>query len=165
LPLSNAEKLRRWRAANRDKYLEQRRLYYRKHRERLLADARKQREANPEKHREATRRWYAKNRERAVQASVDWARRNPKGKRERDRRRYCRRRNAVVGPGTDERARELLKLPCAYCGVTENIEIDHIVPLSRGGNHVVENLTSACKSCNSSKGAKLLSEWITNAAV
>lgn len=38
-------------------------------------------------------------------------------------------------------------------------EIDHVVPLSRGGTHDYDNLQCLCKSCNSSKGAKLMSEW------
>lgn len=60
---------------------------------------------------------------------------------------------------------------CSACGVdTPEVlrgthalnapEVDHIVPLSRGGNHSYENLQCLCKSCNSSKGAKLMSEWL-----
>ena len=50
---------------------------------------------------------------------------------------------------------------CAYCGA-ENIplELDHIIPRSRGGSDNPENLTLACKPCNSSKGAKNLNEWM-----
>ena len=40
------------------------------------------------------------------------------------------------------------------------MSIDHVVPLSRGGKHEIENLLPACRSCNSSKGAKLLEEWL-----
>lgn len=40
--------------------------------------------------------------------------------------------------------------PCSYCGGSGG-EIDHIVPLAKGGTHSIDNLTGACKSCNSSK--------------
>jgi hypothetical protein len=33
--------------------------------------------------------------------------------------------------------------------------IDHIVPISRGGPHVSSNLQTACRQCNSRKGAKV----------
>lgn len=49
---------------------------------------------------------------------------------------------------------------CTYCGAREvRLECDHIVPVIRGGKSVEENLTTACKPCNRSKGAKLLEAW------
>lgn len=45
---------------------------------------------------------------------------------------------------------------CTYCGATERLECDHIVPVARGGGHSDENLTTACRSCNASKGSKLI---------
>jgi len=41
---------------------------------------------------------------------------------------------------------------CLQCGATDNIEIDHIVPLSRGGTNLFENLQPLCKTHNSAKG-------------
>ena len=38
--------------------------------------------------------------------------------------------------------------------------LDHVTPLSKGGAHVIENLVPACRPCNSSKGDKLLADWI-----
>jgi len=50
---------------------------------------------------------------------------------------------------------------CAYCGIRpERITQDHVVPLARGGSHTIANLRPACQRCNSSKGTKLLAEWI-----
>lgn len=40
---------------------------------------------------------------------------------------------------------------CAYCGSEESIQIDHIVPLSRGGAHAIENLQPLCRTCNTVK--------------
>lgn len=41
---------------------------------------------------------------------------------------------------------------CAYCGCkSEQLSQDHVIPLSKGGEYVRENIVPACKSCNSSK--------------
>lgn len=56
------------------------------------------------------------------------------------------------------------KTDCAYCSIrflTKEMHVDHIIPLVKGGCHSPENLTMACKSCNSSKNDKtLFKEWI-----
>jgi 5-methylcytosine-specific restriction endonuclease McrA len=42
---------------------------------------------------------------------------------------------------------------CAYCGAKDTrLEIEHILPRSRGGTHRVGNLTLACRECNQLKG-------------
>ena len=46
------------------------------------------------------------------------------------------------------------KFKCANCEATENLTIDHIKPVSKGGTDDPSNLQLLCKSCNSSKGAK-----------
>ena len=43
---------------------------------------------------------------------------------------------------------------CVYCGATEDLTLDYVVALSRGGEMSVENGVCACRSCNSSKGAR-----------
>lgn len=46
---------------------------------------------------------------------------------------------------------------CAYCGSTENLTLDHIVPQMRGGNNHITNVLCSCASCN---GAKSHSDWL-----
>ena len=58
---------------------------------------------------------------------------------------------------------------CQYCGRAssscaddpdgEAWQIDHIVPLARGGSHRRSNWTLSCRACNAAKKAKLLEEW------
>jgi len=59
--------------------------------------------------------------------------------------------------------------PCKYCGRTldvNNIVIDHIVPVSKGGSSDRDNLQIICKTSNSMKGSldensfKLLLDWL-----
>jgi 5-methylcytosine-specific restriction endonuclease McrA len=49
--------------------------------------------------------------------------------------------------------------PCLYCGSTKQIEIDHIIPIARGGRHSIGNLAPACRACNRSKTDYLVMEW------
>jgi HNH endonuclease len=41
------------------------------------------------------------------------------------------------------------------CGETQNLTIDHIIPLSRGGTDELKNLRFLCRPHNSKKGDKL----------
>ncbi len=49
---------------------------------------------------------------------------------------------------------------CAYCGATGvPLEIEHIVPRSRGGSNRVSNLTLGCHDCNVRKGKMTAAEF------
>jgi hypothetical protein len=37
---------------------------------------------------------------------------------------------------------------CQYCGSNENLQADHIIPISKGGLDNLENLITACRKCN-----------------
>jgi 5-methylcytosine-specific restriction endonuclease McrA len=41
---------------------------------------------------------------------------------------------------------------CAYCGSSQHLTIDHVIPRSHGGEDAWENLVTACESCNRRKG-------------
>ena len=43
---------------------------------------------------------------------------------------------------------------CQVCGSRRYLSIDHIVPVSKGGQTIKENLQTLCLSCNSRKGDK-----------
>jgi 5-methylcytosine-specific restriction endonuclease McrA len=49
---------------------------------------------------------------------------------------------------------------CAYCE-TANVplEIEHVLPRSKGGSNRVGNLVIACRTCNEEKNNLLLDEW------
>ncbi|KAA3487287.1 HNH endonuclease [Gossypium australe] len=45
-----------------------------------------------------------------------------------------------------------------YCSARDNLTIDHVLPVARGGEWKWENLVTACAKCNSKKGQKTLEE-------
>lgn len=51
---------------------------------------------------------------------------------------------------------------CQYCGRKApdvELQIDHLVPVARGGTDDFENLVTSCADCNSGKSAKLIEEF------
>lgn len=45
---------------------------------------------------------------------------------------------------------------CAYCGKTvkpSKMTMDHVIPRSKGGKGVMNNLLPACSACNHAKGS------------
>ena len=49
---------------------------------------------------------------------------------------------------------------CCYCGSQSDLTLDHLIPQFKGGKHSADNLVVACRSCNSSKKALDLMEWM-----
>lgn len=51
---------------------------------------------------------------------------------------------------------------CAYCGAVHDdykkLSRDHIIPVSKGGQNIWTNVVTACKPCNSYKGARSLKD-------
>ena len=44
---------------------------------------------------------------------------------------------------------------CVQCGSKQNLQFDHIIPVSHGGATTVANLQLLCQPCNGSKGKKI----------
>lgn len=44
---------------------------------------------------------------------------------------------------------------CVQCGSKENLQYDHIIPVSRGGATTAKNLQLLCEPCNRAKAAKV----------
>lgn len=44
---------------------------------------------------------------------------------------------------------------CAFCLTEDDLTIDHILPLGRGGTNDLDNLQVLCRACNTWKGDRL----------
>ena len=50
---------------------------------------------------------------------------------------------------------------CIYCGADNvPLNIDHVIPKSKGGSNRVSNLVLACVQCNQTKGSRSLEEFL-----
>jgi len=48
---------------------------------------------------------------------------------------------------------------CAYCGSMEKIQVDHFIPIEKGGNTVKGNVLPCCRECNRAKSDQAPEEW------
>ena len=116
--------------------------YQKRHRERIAARrsvAKKRKRRQP----------GFRDRERAAQAA--WRVRN----RNKKRTQVTRRAERLGGFVPPETIRLVLADPCVYCGGSGE-SIDHIAPISLGGEHHWTNLAAACMRCNAQKRDKPL---------
>ncbi len=50
---------------------------------------------------------------------------------------------------------------CVYCGQPHSkLQIDHVIPLTKGGYDTIANALPACSKCNGSKNNKMLDDWM-----
>jgi len=169
-------------AAHREQILAQQREYRQEHRSEIAARDNQYRDTHREEIAARKKRWYEANSDRlkrhrdarkAQRAAYNqrWRAANPDYRKhyndthKEERAASNNRRRALKAAATIEdfdimEVWEREGYTCAYCGSTENLTIDHIVALADGGSHSLDNLTVACQSCNSSKGAKPLIEWL-----
>jgi hypothetical protein len=75
-------------------------------------------------------------------------------------------RRRTAAPGLSTRAIRALgsrwrrqRRECVYCGFPCQ-QVDHVVPLSRGGTNGEGNLAPACFRCNNHKAGRLVIEWL-----
>lgn len=117
------------------------------------------RKKNPEAWKRLQRKSYEANREKRIAEMKIWAENNPILIRNYASIRRVRKLSAKTFLVTPKEIKKMLSKPCSYCYSSQSTQLDHIIPLSRGGDHSIGNLTGSCKKCNLSKGAKFITEW------
>ena len=118
------------------------RQYHYENRDAALERMRARREANPESHRERARLYYESNKSIYLEAA-------------RRRKKRMREAKVVDFSAAQLEARLSMFAGCWMCGTSaEEMHIDHVEPIVKGGPHMLSNLRPACAPCNLRKGAK-----------
>ncbi len=165
----------RWHEAHKEQRIEYYRQHHKSHRDKRNAQAKAYRTLHHEQYLNHYRQHHKRHREERNALCRVWHANNQEHERlyrkahphefaryYSDRR--ARRRNAPIIEKIDRKAViERDNWTCYLClqiCTSQNVTLDHVVPLLRGGTHTVDNLRVACRSCNSSKGAKHLHEFL-----
>lgn len=128
-----AARARAWYAANKD---------------RVNAKAKAARDLDPTPNRERVKAWAKANPDKARDLQKKWIFEH----KDIVRKRYKECSNRLLQKDWPA-ILEMFGHRCAYCLQPSDkpLTVDHIIPLSRGGEHSIENVVPACKSCNSRK--------------
>lgn len=144
---------------NRDAERIRKHKYYEQNTEKIRERNRKWHKANREKVRLKVDEYYQKNKEYMRTKHREWYLENIDAVQINILKRRARKQNNGVYTVLRRDIKRLYSSFCVYCGSFDNIEIDHVLPISRGGVHSIGNLASACLRCNRSKGNKTVMEW------
>lgn len=172
---NSPEYMRAYREANREHLREVNRVWREAHREELRAYERARYEANADSNRALARERHKRNAERQnarrrehywrnVEANRERAREHGRQNRERRRAVEARRRARKLGNGIVELVdrRVVLERASGRCGICggpvdpQDFHVDHITPVSLGGEESYTNTQPAHPLCNLRKGTRLL---------
>lgn len=108
---------------------------------------------------------YKNNRDKFLARTNKWSKDNKEKKVEQAQRRRARKIGQIIFDLPENYVSLLTKqqcYKCIYCGcdIKDHPTTDHLIPLSRGGKHSIDNIKICCMSCNSSKSNKTLIEWL-----
>ena len=174
-PLLTAEEKRQrglaqnaaWRKANPEKYKARQAAWQKANLAKVIARTVAWQKANPEKVKAANAARYAANSDRLKAQHNAYRKAHPEVGRRHGAKYRAQKRKAQIGDvclitswETKWKSRKTIK--CHWCGnrvVTTNCHTDHVVPLSKGGAHSIDNLCVSCSRCNQAKHAKLPEAW------
>jgi len=153
-----AARARKWYAENQERASASRRKYYRENREAVIASSQKWAESNRKKSNGYKQKWAKANPEKMRECRTRWVKENPEKRQVINRRRKHREANVISNLSGDEWLMILEKYghKCLCCGSTDNLTIDHVLPLSMGGALIAGNVQPLCGVCNSAKGPRFI---------
>jgi len=149
------EYFRQWHLRNRERRLVEARKNYQNNKPRRLEQQKEWVKKNPEKVNAKYRRWAMKNKPYLA------ARMGEYRKQHKHQRTTTPEERMRIKVWSDLiKSKELVE--CHWCHEffpPAEIEFDHIMPVSKGGRHALENMCPACIHCNRVKSAKVILDY------
>jgi 5-methylcytosine-specific restriction endonuclease McrA len=155
-----------WKQRNRQYLRYQAREYYARNRDRCKANTKAYQEAHPEKRRVYSATYYAKHKARCLAATKRWITKHPEIRRtykEMRGRSPALREEAAKIAAWETNWRKEPTVMCVWCYGSfhpSKCHKDHIVALSIGGEHQLDNLVISCGACNQRKADKPMVKWM-----
>lgn len=150
---------------NKDKVLKQNHLSYENNKDTILDKKKiyhiKNRDVILDNHKD----YYLVNKETILAKVMAYRKKHPEVYRASNSKRRAQKRAAICNVSSEEirMLKEEYNYCCAYCSSQTNennpLHIDHMIPLSKGGQHIIENLLPACRDCNLKKFNMGWDEW------
>lgn len=139
------------------------RIYYRENRDVLVAKAVERARNNPEQARARQARYHENHPGKAAERARQWSKDNPfrvKARQSSIRAKYWNVENTLTASDLEKQFTSQ-DGKCWYCSIEldETWHTDHLIPMSRGGGNVPENVVCACARCNLTKQTKLPHEF------
>lgn len=137
--------------------------HYQDNREKRLAYQASRYRANSGYAIEYAREWRKNNPDKTKQYHKEYFEKNKDKEKIRMRAKQSKRRALKKNNGTfyisAKEINKILNSRCIICEKQENITLDHIVPISRGGSHSIGNIQPMCLDCNMKKINKTMTEF------
>lgn len=149
---------RAYREANREKNRSSAREWAERNREQSRAINKAWMDANKERRSEYNKKWRAENKERVREMEARFREKYPDRYKAKNRAQRLRRKLGMDATG-QEWCQIILLDPCGFCGGPSS-DVEHIIPIARGGDSSWENLAPACSPCNAQKATKSLLEYL-----
>jgi len=152
------ERAKKWNEGNPERAAGHRKKWLSKNMEKVKEYA-KNRVFPPGHQKEQSRRRREKNPELMREYRRRSEKKNPQAKAIRENRRRA---IKIAAPGTGVSRREWQEVlrqqggKCLRCGTSDDLSMDHVVPLVKGGADDPDNIQVLCRPCNSKKGIKTI---------
>lgn len=150
-----------YRVKNKQRILDRDKKYYAKNNKKIIKYQKNYRAENKPKILEAAKKYYAKNKEKIRNKQAEYFK-TDKGKLAKVKSEHNSKIKKInsINNLTSRESNIILSLQQYKCICCEqyfdkiNPTLDHIIPLSKGGDLIKENVQYLCQSCNSSKHTK-----------
>lgn len=126
---------------------------------------------NSEKIKQTYSIYYSKNKEKIKEKGIRYHKNNPHSSRENERRRRARLKKSIVIKYSEQDVLNIYGTDCYLCknkidlsasrkqgfGKWEmGLHIDHVIPISKGGGDIIENVRPSHALCNLKKNDKII---------
>jgi len=155
------EKDRKYRTLHHDAVVKRKKKYYIEHYDVVISYQKKYNIENADIVTKNRQIYYQNNKEKSLERNKHWRIKNPEKmviNGQRRRARVEKLPNTFTALQWKE-AKEYFNYKCAYCGEEAPLAMDHVVPVSKGGEFTRDNIVPSCQSCNSKKKTKECVEW------